>query len=111
MGYNYDMAQGVDYEIDLRRPEGQRILNLRLRGQPLKDEQKLRIAINSYRAGGSAGYTMFRSPKILWSSTESIRELMVGYYLERGSLPANADGNWRIVPEVAVSTLKREAAR
>ena len=55
MGFNYDMAQGVSYEIDVSRPEGDRIRNLRFRGQPLAPAQKLRIAVNNYRAGGSGG--------------------------------------------------------
>ena len=64
IGYNYDMAQGVDYEIDLTQPPGQRIRNLRWHGKPLDDNQPLRIAVNNYRAGGSAGYSMFRGAKI-----------------------------------------------
>ena len=35
IGYNYDMAQGVQYEIDLTRPGGDRIRNLRNHGAPL----------------------------------------------------------------------------
>ena len=54
-GFNYDMAEGVEYEIDRSRPEGDRIRNLRWRGKELAPDQKLRIAINSYRAGGSGG--------------------------------------------------------
>jgi 2',3'-cyclic-nucleotide 2'-phosphodiesterase/3'-nucleotidase len=64
IGYNYDMAQGVDYEIDLTQPPGQRIRNLRWHGKPLDDDQPLRIAVNNYRAGGSGGYSMFRGAKI-----------------------------------------------
>ena len=41
IGYNYDMAAGVDYEVDLRQPEGHRIRNLRFHGKPLDDGQKL----------------------------------------------------------------------
>ncbi len=57
IGYNFDMASGVSYEIDLHRPEGSRIVNLRFQGQPLEDGKPVEIAVNSYRAGGSAGYT------------------------------------------------------
>ena len=51
-GFNFDIAQGVEYEIDLTRPEGDRVRNLRRNGRPLDPDQKLRIAINNYRAGG-----------------------------------------------------------
>jgi 2',3'-cyclic-nucleotide 2'-phosphodiesterase/3'-nucleotidase len=67
-GCNYDVAQGVEYEIDLLRPEGQRVRNLRYRGAPLRDDQPLRIAINNYRAAGPAGYAMLREAKVVWRS-------------------------------------------
>ena len=39
--------------------------------------EKLRIAVNNYRAGGSGGYEMFRGAKILWRSSQEIRDLIV----------------------------------
>jgi len=96
-GFNYDMAEGVEYEIDRSRPEGDRIGNLRWRGKPLGPAQELRIAINSYRAGGSGGYTMFRGAKVVWRSGEDIRELLIRYYTERKSIPGEATGNWKMV--------------
>jgi hypothetical protein len=35
---------------------------------------------------------------------------MVDYFREKGSLPAEPDGNWHIVPPTAVETLVREEA-
>jgi 2',3'-cyclic-nucleotide 2'-phosphodiesterase/3'-nucleotidase len=108
-GYNFDMAQGVEYEIDLTQPPGQRVKNLRYRGAPLRDDEELRIALNNYRAAGSGGYAMFRDVPIVWRSGREIRDLMVEYFAERGRLPEAPDGNWRIVPPAAVETLAREA--
>ncbi len=107
--FNYDMAEGVEYEIDLSKPEGQRIVNLRWKGQPLRPDQELRIAINNYRAGGSGGYDMFRDAKVLWRSSQDIRSLVISYYTERKALPTRADGNWRIVPVQAQKILAEEA--
>ena len=108
IAYNYDQASGVEYEIDLRQPEGQRIRNLRYRGQPLADNQKLRIAVNNYRAGGAAGYKMFAGAKVVWRSTEEIRDLIIDYYTTNRQLPANSGGNWKIVPASAARELSRE---
>lgn len=108
-GFNYDMAQGVTYEIDVSRPAGDRIRNLMFRGAPLRDDQPLRIALNNYRAAGSAGYGMFRDAKVVWRSYEDIRDLLVRYYADR-PLPAAPDNNWRIVPETALEALKKETA-
>jgi 2',3'-cyclic-nucleotide 2'-phosphodiesterase/3'-nucleotidase len=109
-GYNYDTAQGVEYEIDLLRPEGQRVRNLRHRGAPLDDDRPLRIALNSYRAAGSAGYSMFRDARVVWRSGREIRDLMVEYFGAGRALPGRADGNWRLVPPRAVRTLALEEA-
>ncbi len=108
-GFNYDMAQGVSYEIDLSQPEGSRIVNLTFRGQPLAPDRKLRIALNNYRAGGSGGYSMFRGAKVVWRSAEDIRQLMIDYFTARGTVPQRPDGNWRILPELARKTLELEA--
>jgi 2',3'-cyclic-nucleotide 2'-phosphodiesterase / 3'-nucleotidase len=110
IGYNYDMAEGVDYEIDLTRPVGERIRNLRWHGQPLQDMQPLRIAVNNYRSGGSAGYTIFRGAKIVWRSGDEIRDLVIRYYIEHKELPTKPVDNWRIVPESARKTLEKEAS-
>lgn len=109
IGYDFDQAEGVDYEIDLTRPAGDRIRNLRWHGQPLSDSQPLRIAVNNHRAGGLAGYDMFRNAKILWRGPEEIRDMIIRYYTEHKKLPAKPLDNWRVVPETALKTLRAEA--
>jgi 2',3'-cyclic-nucleotide 2'-phosphodiesterase/3'-nucleotidase len=108
VAYNYDMAGGVEYEIDLRQPVGQRIRNLRFHGQPLADSQKLRIAVNNYRYGGAGGYTMFPGAKIVWRSSDEIRDLMIEYYTAHKTIPAKGAGNWKILPQSAAEELVRE---
>ncbi len=102
------MAQGVEYEIDLTQPAGNRIRNLRWHGQPLSDTQPLTIAVNNHRAGGTDGFSMFRGAKILARSSEEIRDLLIDYYSDH-KLPAKPDNNWHIVPEAALKTLRAEA--
>jgi 2',3'-cyclic-nucleotide 2'-phosphodiesterase/3'-nucleotidase len=108
-GFDYDMAEGVEYQIDLTRPPGDRVRNLRRNGKPLDPGEKLRIAVNNYRAGGSGGYEMFRGAKILWRSSQEIRDLIVAYYTEHRKLPDHPIGNWRILPPAAQEILTQEA--
>ena len=105
------MAQGVTYEIDLTRPVGDRIHKLEYRGKPLAPDQKVRLALNNYRAGGSNGYTMFRNAKVLWRSYEDIRELIIRYYSSGHPLPSAPNANWSVVPAAARETLEREIRR
>ncbi len=111
IGYQFDMAQGVEYEIDLRKPAGQRIVNLRRNGRPLAPNARLRIALNNYRYGGSGGYGMFRDAKILWQSSQDIRSLIIDYFINRKSLPERPDDNWRVAPPAALRVLESESAR
>ena len=110
IGYNFDMAAGVTYEIDITRPAGDRVRNLKYHGNALQPDQNLRIALNNYRAGGSNGYSMFKGAKLLWRSYDDIRELIIRYYSEH-ELPTTPDGNWRVVPESAHNTLMHEVRR
>jgi 2',3'-cyclic-nucleotide 2'-phosphodiesterase/3'-nucleotidase len=95
-GYNYDTAAGVEYEIDLTRPVGSHVRNLRYLGAPLRDDEPLRIALSSYRVRGSAGYSMFRGAKVVYRSGRAIRELLAEYWGARGRLREKPDSDWRM---------------
>ncbi len=53
-------SRGLTYSYDLRRPAGQRILELRLNGQPVGDDTVYRVAFNSFLASGGDNFTLFR---------------------------------------------------
>jgi 2',3'-cyclic-nucleotide 2'-phosphodiesterase/3'-nucleotidase len=114
-GYNADSAEGVEYEIDLTRPAGRRILNLKYQGQPLADDAKLRVATNNYRYAGGGNYKVLRGLPIVYRSPQGIRELLIEYVSRRSAIPAQANGNWRIMQREAVEAIletirQREAA-
>lgn len=104
-GYDYDAAAGVTYKIDVTKPVGQRIVDLRWKGEPLQPSQKLRLAINSYRKAGGGGYAMYRDAKVLSQSTADIRQLMIDYYTTRKVIDLPAASNWEIIPESARKAL------
>jgi 2',3'-cyclic-nucleotide 2'-phosphodiesterase / 3'-nucleotidase len=105
------MAQGSSTRSTSSAPRGSGWWACATAARPLRDDQPLRIAVNNYRAAGSAGYTMFRDAKVVWRSGREIRDLMVEYFGEERRLPAEPDGNWRIVPPRAAETLAREEAQ
>ena len=51
---------------------------------------------------------MFKGAPIVFRSGREIRDLMADYFGGGRPLPERADGNWRLLPERAVSTLLRE---
>ncbi|MBK8479059.1 MAG: bifunctional metallophosphatase/5'-nucleotidase [Opitutaceae bacterium] len=97
-GYNFDSAEGVDYEIDLQRPVGERIVRMTRNGQPFDLEAHYRIALNSYRQNGGGGYRMFREAKSFATDSREIRELILEWIEKHGEIPAAPTGNWRFTP-------------
>jgi 5'-nucleotidase len=53
-------SRGFTYSYDLRRPEGQRILDMRLNGTPMTDDAVYRVTTNSFLASGGDSFTLFR---------------------------------------------------
>lgn len=56
------VSQGFGYSWDASKPPGQRVLpaSLRLNGQPIGDEARLRVTVNSFMAGGGDNFTVLR---------------------------------------------------
>jgi 2',3'-cyclic-nucleotide 2'-phosphodiesterase/3'-nucleotidase len=96
-GYDFDMAEGVTYELDVTRPFGQRIQNLKFKGQPLLPTQRLRVVTNNYRVNGGGGYTMYKGAPVVYRSSEEVRELIIDWVERNKKIPTEADNNWRIV--------------
>ena len=99
-GYNFDIAEGVTYELDISKPVGQRIQNLRFRGQPLSPARKLRLATNNYRVNGGGGYTMYKNAPVVYRSSEEIREMIIDWVERHKTIPTKPNNNWRILPSL-----------
>jgi 2',3'-cyclic-nucleotide 2'-phosphodiesterase / 3'-nucleotidase len=96
-GYNFDVAEGVTYDIDITKPFGQRILNLKFKGQPLAMTQKLRVVTNNYRVNGGGGFTMYKDAPVVYRSSEEVRELIIDWVERNKTVPTQTENNWRIV--------------
>jgi len=95
--YNFDIAEGVTYEINLRKPFGQRIEKLMFQGKPLAPNQKVRLATNNYRVNGGGGYTMYKNAPVVYRSGEEIRELIIDWVERNKTIPVSPTNNWKIV--------------
>jgi 2',3'-cyclic-nucleotide 2'-phosphodiesterase / 3'-nucleotidase len=96
-GYNFDVAQGVTYDIDLTKPTGQRIQNLKFKGQPLSPTRKLKVVTNNYRVNGGGGFTMFKDAPVVYRSSEEVREFIIDWVEKHKTIPTETDNNWRII--------------
>ena len=94
--YQYDMFAGVDYEIDLSKPKGERIVNVMFKGEPLQDEQVLKLAINNYRYASTLKELNLVEENHDWESSGSIRDMIVEYIKEHSPVEPQVHDNWRI---------------
>ncbi|NQX47854.1 5'-nucleotidase C-terminal domain-containing protein [Paenibacillus tritici] len=95
--YLYDMFAGVDYQIDISRPAGSRIINLMYQGRPLADTDQLQLAVNNYRYSSLLKASRLVSAVKHWESECTVRDILVSYIRERKTISPEADHNWSIV--------------
>ncbi|GHJ42711.1 multifunctional 2',3'-cyclic-nucleotide 2'-phosphodiesterase/5'-nucleotidase/3'-nucleotidase [Catellatospora sp. TT07R-123] len=98
--YNYDTLSGVDYDIDVSRPVGQRITALYHGGTttPVADADQFVIAVNNYRRSGGGGFPGIVKPQV-YNAQQEIRQLLIDWAQARGVIdPADFfQPNWRLV--------------
>lgn len=95
-GYLYDMFKGVDYKVDLSKPAGERIVDVRYKGEPLKEDEVLTLAVNNYRySSGLKGYKLVEANR-KWESPKAIREYLAEYIQEKGVIDPIVSNNWEI---------------
>ncbi|HJW72772.1 MAG TPA: bifunctional UDP-sugar hydrolase/5'-nucleotidase [Geothrix sp.] len=98
--YQYDMVDGVSYALDLGKPAGSRVVNLRFQGQPVRAEQSFTLALSTYRLYGGGGYMEaigFQGmPEMVTSETQ--RNLLLAYVLAKPILNLATTNSWRTIP-------------
>jgi len=117
--FNFDSACGIDYEVDLTKPDGQKVRILQMsNGQPFDEKRWYKVVMNSYRANGG-GELLIRGAGIPKDSLEGRvvfhTELDQRHYLTKeierqGTIDPQPNHNWRFVPEAWVKpALRRDS--
>ena len=108
MSFNFDSAAGIDYEVDVTKPDGQKVRILRLsNGEPFDENKYYTVAVNSYRGNGGGelltkGAGIPRDSlqsRILWESDRDQRYYLMQEIEKLGTLDPQPNHNWRFVPE------------
>jgi 2',3'-cyclic-nucleotide 2'-phosphodiesterase/3'-nucleotidase len=99
--YNWDLYSGIEYKIDISKPAGERVVELKYNGVDVTPDQKFVLAVNNYRGGGGGGYSMFTEGKVLWKSMSEIRDYIAEYIAAKEVIdPAEYYvANWSLAPE------------
>ncbi len=108
--YNFDVMDGVTYQIDLSQPskfgpkgelenpDANRIKNLAYNGQPVTDDMEFIVATNNYRASGGGDFPGADGSTVIFEAPDTNRDVIVRYIVEQGTIQPSADANWTFAP-------------
>ncbi|WP_088011978.1 bifunctional 2',3'-cyclic-nucleotide 2'-phosphodiesterase/3'-nucleotidase [Gottfriedia acidiceleris] len=108
--YNFDVIDGVNYQIDVTKPakydingnlvngSSSRVMNLTYNGQPLDLNQDFIVVTNNYRAGGGGNFPGVKGSELVVDSADENRQILMDYISELKTITPTADNNWSIAP-------------
>lgn len=120
LAFNFDSAAGIDYEVDVTKPEGNKIkIKCMSDGSPFDETKWYRVAMNSYRGNGGgelltkgAGipHDSLQS-RIVYESERDQRYYLMKEIEKAGTMAPRPNTNWRFVPEKWTSeAIRRDKA-
>ena len=106
--FNFDSAAGIDYEVDVTKPDGEKVHILQMtNGEPFDESKWYMVAINSYRANGGgelltlgAGIPQDQlKSRVIWMSEKDQRYYLMKEIEKAGVIDPQPNNNWKFVPE------------
>ena len=107
LAFNFDSAAGIDYEVDVTKPNGQKVHILKMsNGEPFDEHKTYKVAMNSYRGNGGgelltkgAGIPHEELEKrIIYRSEKDQRFYLMKEIEKCSEVEPKPNNNWRFVP-------------
>ena len=108
--FNFDLLDGLTWEVDLTRPRQfdtrgaplapgpQRIHKLRFQGSVVDPEGRFVLATNSYRASGSGGFAGASPDRMILCDAAGSRDILLAHIAGGAALSDAAPPNWAFTP-------------
>ena len=106
--FNFDSAAGIDYVVDVTKPDGQKVKILQFSdGRPFDEKAWYKVAMNSYRGNGGgelltqgAGIPLDSiNNRIIFMSERDQRYYLTQKIEREGKVEGKALNNWRFIPD------------
>ena len=106
--FNFDSACGIDYEVDLTKPDGEKVRILQMsNGEPFDEQKWYKVAMNSYRANGGGELLTLGAgipqdsldSRVLFHTDRDQRYYLTEEIRRMGTLNPQPNNNWKFVPE------------
>ena len=116
--FNFDSACGIDYEVDVTKPDGQKVRILRMsNGEPFDEHKWYKVAMNSYRANGGGELLTHGAGipqdsldhRVIFHTDRDQRHYLTEEIRKMGTVNPEPNHNWKFVPEAwAKPALERD---
>ena len=106
--FNFDSAAGIDYIVDVTKPDGQKVQILKMsNGEPFNEGKTYKVVMNSYRGNGGgdlitkgAGIPQDQlNKRIIYQSPLDLRHYLMQEIERQGTMTPQAGHNWKFIPE------------
>ena len=94
--YNYDTFGGFDYEIDLSRNFGDRVVSMKKDGKSIDLDKYYNVVMNNYRATNTSIYPSYEGAEVVREINVDISELIINYFLKHNNIKAIEKSNYII---------------
>lgn len=106
--YHYTAAAGIRYEVDVRKPYGDRVEILSMSdGSPFRPKDTLIVAMNSHQVAGGGRYltqglgwtTEMTRKRIVSSDVSDLRSEFAAYIRSKYMINTESRNDWKVIPE------------
>ena len=106
--FNFDSACGIDYEVDLTKPDGEKVKILQLsNGTPFDEKKWYKVAMNSYRANGGGELLTLGAGipqdslrnRVIFHTDRDQRHYLTNEIMRMGVVNPKPNNNWKFIPE------------
>jgi 2',3'-cyclic-nucleotide 2'-phosphodiesterase/3'-nucleotidase len=115
--YNFDSAEGINYIVDVSKPNGQKVNITSFNdGNPFELSKTYKVAINSYRGNGGGGHLVKGAGitkeeltnRVINSTEKDLRYYMLKWIENQKVVNPEENINWKIIPENWVNIAKEK---